>query len=368
MPNRLIIRRRHGVRKEPVMLTPRLVVAAAAAVAAAGLAGCSGSPPAAKAAGGPTTSPVAAHHDLKAPAPKPTCPLTGQPPAHPADLKRPALAVKIDNVPEAMPQAGVNDADVVVQEQVEGGLTRLFAIFQCTPAAEIGPVRSARTTDLDLLSLLHGSVFAFSGYNSAVGKTINNSGAALIDWGATPGEFHLDTSRPAPHDVFSSSATLLKAGAATHKQPLKPPPALFHYGPLPAGARHVHSASMSWPGATAGWTWDGHAWLRTQDGAADRVTTGAQVATTNVVVMGVKLKYTGLHDVLGNPSPDDVVVGHGKAWVLRDGRVIAGHWQRPNAAATWTLKDRHGRVIDLAPGRTWVELVSNLAGFHTSAH
>src|SRR3954447_1343617 len=102
----------------------------------------------------PTATPVAAR-----------CPLTGVPPQSGQDIHRPALAVKIDNINAARPQAGIDHADVVVEELVEGGLTRLFAVFQCDSASSVGPVCSARTSDADLLALLHGSVFGFSGAN-----------------------------------------------------------------------------------------------------------------------------------------------------------------------------------------------------------
>jgi hypothetical protein len=105
------------------------------------------------------------------------------------------------------------------------------------------------------------------------------------------------------------------------------------------------------------WTWSHGTWLRTQDGAADMLTSGAQISTTNVVILGVNIASTGLHDVLGAPSPLDVTIGSNPAWVLRDGKMIRGTWTRKALNDEITLQDRQGRTIALAPGRTWVELL-----------
>jgi len=94
-----------------------------------------------------------------------------------------------------------------------------------------------------------------------------------------------------------------------------------------------------------------------QDGEPDKLADGSQISTTNVVIMAVDIASTGLHDVLGNPSPLDVTVGKNPVWVLRDGKIIQGTWSRPTIASPITLRDRHGKVIDLSPGRTWIELL-----------
>src|SRR3954453_16706705 len=100
-----------------------------------------------------------------------TCPLTGRPPKSGQKVDRVALAVKIDNLGDSRPQAGLDRADVVFEETVEGGLTRLMAIFQCDTASTIGPIRSARTSDGDILRLLDGAVLAYSGSNNFVGAS-----------------------------------------------------------------------------------------------------------------------------------------------------------------------------------------------------
>ncbi|HEX3708015.1 MAG TPA: DUF3048 domain-containing protein [Mycobacteriales bacterium] len=291
------------------------------------------------------------------PAAAPTCPLTGLPQSGGERADRVALAVKVDNIAPALPQAGINNADVVVEELVEGGLTRLMAIFQCQKAPLVGPIRSARISDADILALLHGSVLGYSGANPKDMPPIrDHSGAALISDDAQPEYFHLDSSRAAPHDVFSSTKTLLRAGLKARPN-LKAPPALFTYGALDPRARRARQVYLSWPAASAEWTWSNGAWLRTQGGATDTLTDGQQISATNVVVLGVDIASTGLHDVLGNASPLDVTVGSNPAWVLRDGKMIRGSWHRKSISNGISLTDAAGHRIALAPGRTWIELL-----------
>lgn len=288
-----------------------------------------------------------------------TCPLTGRPPTQGEKVNRVALAVKIDNVGFARPQAGIDHADVVIEETVEGGLTRLMAIFQCDSATTIGPIRSARTSDADLLRLLKGgAVLGYSGSNSHVAATLaSQSGAALISWDHTPGFFHVDSSRPAVHNVMASTDSLRRAGIARDKK-LRAPKPIFAYGKPAAAGKPAKHAALTWSSsASAAWAWNGHSWVRTQNGTADVLADGHRVKANNVVIMSIAVANTGLHDVLGNPSPDDVVTGSGKVWVLRDGRVIRGHWSRPTVSDKLAFKDSRGRLLPLTPGNTWIELL-----------
>jgi hypothetical protein len=286
-----------------------------------------------------------------------TCPLTGLAPTRAQNPKRAALAVKIDNIAPALPQEGINDADVVVEELVEGGLTRLMAIFQCSKAASVGPIRSARISDADVLALLHGSVLGYSGANPKdMPPIIANSDAVLISQDADSQYFHRDYSRPAPHNVFASTSDMLGAGLKQRPSLTAPQP-LFSYGPIDPAATRAHKVSMSWPAASAVWTWNGTHYTRTQDGSADNASDGQPVSATNVVIMNVDIESTGLHDVLGTPSPLDVTVGSNKVWVMRDGKLIRGQWSRPTIASGLTFTDASGHTIDLSPGRTWIELL-----------
>jgi Protein of unknown function (DUF3048) N-terminal domain/Protein of unknown function (DUF3048) C-terminal domain len=338
-------------------LTRRHAVPAAIAVLTAfALAACSSSsgPPQAVAPG--TPQPSASVIPAKAPT-GPVCPLTGLPQGKHQLASRPPLAVKIDNVAPALPQAGVNRADIVVEELVEGGLTRLMAIFQCNKAATVGPIRSARISDADILALLHGSVLGFSGANPKdLPPIIAHGDTVLISQDADGQYFYRDDARPAPHNVFSSTQKILAAGIA-QRHNLKAPKPLFSYGPIDSSAKRAHHISLTWPAATAQWTWAKNKWLRTQDGSPDRLVDGSQVSTTNVVIMSVNIASTGLRDILGNPSPLDVTVGSNPVWVLRNGKMIKGTWSRKTVTSGLVLRDKQGHVINLAPGRTWIELL-----------
>ena len=333
---------------------PRIAAAAVLTAGALALTACSG--------GGSSPSGTSAGPDTTASPAPPTCPLTGLPEGNGQQAKRVALAVKIDNIGPARPQAGINNADVVVEELVEGGLTRLMAIFQCQRAPLVGPIRSARISDADILALLHGSVLGYSGANPKDMPPIRaHSGAALIAYDNDPSNFHLDAARPAPHNVFSSTAILLKAGLK-QKPNLQAPPALFSYGPIDALAKPRHRVTLSWPDSAARWTWSSGAWVRDQGEhtysmTSDTLADGQQISATNVVILSVNIADTGLHDVLGNPSPLDVTIGSNPAWVLRGGAMIKGRWERKGIDDEFTLTDSQGHPIALAPGRTWIELL-----------
>jgi hypothetical protein len=229
-----------------------------------------------------------------------------------------------------------------------------MAVFQCDKATTVGPIRSLRISDADILALLHGSVLGFSGANPKdLPPIVAHSDAVLV----SSGPFHRDFSRPAPHNLFASTKSILHAGVARRKSLTAPRP-LFHYGVIDPAAKSAHQISMSWPAASAAWTWAKDKWLRTQDGASDNTTNG-RASTNNVIIMSVNIESTGLHDVLGSPSPLDVTTGSNPVWVLRNGKMITGTWKRPNISSPISLMDRKGHRINLAPGRTWIELLPN---------
>jgi hypothetical protein len=321
------------------------------------LAACSGGSSA------PKASPTSASPSATSARPKPvaapaTCPLTGKPPTKNEDLHRVPLAVKIDNIDLARPQAGINHADLIIEETVEGGLTRLFAVFQCDGSGVIGPVRSARTTDAYLLRLFHGNVvFGYSGSSPKVARDITaQSHAVLLSYDANGSLFYRSSSRPAPHNVYTSTERLLKAGVARKKHMHAPRP-FFKYAATAPKGRRVKDIALRWSGyASAGWTWTGHHWNRIQNGTPDMLASGQRASAANVVVMRIKTRYLGLHDVLGNASPDDVVTGKGRVWVFRNGRLIGGTWKRKTLNSPLRLI-RNGKAIPLQPGQTWIELL-----------
>jgi Protein of unknown function (DUF3048) N-terminal domain/Protein of unknown function (DUF3048) C-terminal domain len=314
------------------------------------LAGCSGKgSPQGAAPASPTTS-------TAAPA---TFPLTGLASGGAATAGRPALSVKIDNLDLARPQAGLNTADIVVEQPVEGGLTRLFATWQSNDAGQIGPVRSARPVDVLLLRQLGPSLFAFAGASAGVLQTIRqHSGATLLDPSSAAGAFRRISGRSAPHNVFSSTAALYAAGQRANSK-LGPPRAFLTFAPKPsAAAKPARIARMSFsPTTRASWQWSGRAFVRYQNGTLDRLADGSAISSTNVVVMSVAVRPGGNVDVLGHHTPDPVLTGTGRVWVLRDGKVVVGTWRRTAAGSPMQLLGADGKPLPVHPGRTWIELL-----------
>jgi hypothetical protein len=290
--------------------------------------------------------------------PKPAVyPLTGMPATDAARARRPALSVKIDNVGDALPQSGLNKADLVTDILVEGGLTRLMATFQSQDTSLIGPIRSARPVDADLLRELNGGIFAYSGAAPGeIAPSIDHSTALLVSNDHDSRWFWRTSAKPAPHNVMSSTDMLYKAGK-TLRPKLGPPPQLFHYSTAAAIGRAVRSVTLPFSSySTAGWTWTGSSYVRTQNGAPDRLADGSRISTTNVVIISVSWSRTNIIDAAGNADPYVHVIGSGKAYVMRDGKLIVGRWVRHSYKQPMRLIDANGHFIKLRPGRTWLEL------------
>lgn len=301
-----------------------------------------------------TTSSTAAATTVLTIAPG-TAPLTGLP-GDPAKLSRPALVVKIDNAPKAHPQAGLNQADIVVEEGVEGGITRFATIFHSGDSDPVGPVRSARTSDIAIASPLNRPLFAYSGTNADFEKLLNAAPIVNVGPGRFGGGYHRLGGRPAPYNYFSSTGLLFgraPAGATG-------PPPQFVYGEVAKGDA-ANGTRIEFRGRVVtiiDWAWDpaGKVWKRSNNGKPHVDTVGQQISATNVVVEFVNYKDTGYRDQSGEPVPEAELLGEGEAWVFTNGQVIKGRWQKPTAEAVTKLVDASGQTIRLVPGRTWVEL------------
>ena len=289
------------------------------------------------------------------PRPVGTYPLTGLPAYDRTTLGRPALSIKVDNAADARPQVGLESADLITEELVEGGLTRLLVTYQSRDAKSVGPVRSARPEDAPLLHELGGGIFAFSGASAGVLATMqSSSGALLVQPMFGDPAFRRDDGRAAPANLFATTAGLYAHGPATGA-----PPALFtHGGTTPsAGAGTV---ALTFSGSTsARWTWDAASarYQREQDGTPDVLADGSRVATTNVVILSVATVGSGNYDVLHHQTPVEVLTGSGACWVVRDGHVAQGQWVRPSSDAAMQLVGGDGTPLQLRAGSAWVELV-----------
>ncbi|MGH9305738.1 MAG: DUF3048 domain-containing protein [Acidimicrobiales bacterium] len=332
---------------------------------AVGTAACAGPKHAAVKA--PPTTPVPTT-TTTAP-PPPVYPLTGLPVTDPASAGRPALNVKIDNAPQARPQSGLDKADVVYEEVVEGGITRYLAVFQSHDAAPLGPIRSVRMTDADVVHPI-GGLFAYSGGIPAFINDVRAAGVIDVGANADPSAYTRSNSRQSPHNLYSSTSVLRQATPAG----LGPPKPVFAYRQVaaPFGGTGVapishFQVSMS-PSVTSEWDWDPATarWLRSINGAPQVATDGVRIAFANVIIEMVPYHNTGFVDPAGNPVPDASVVGNGPAVVLSGGSMLSGSWSKASPAAVTTFADSAGTPVLLTPGTTWIELAPS--GSPTASH
>lgn len=268
-------------------------------------------------------------------------------------VDRPALAVKIDNVPAAMPQAGINEADIVFVEEVEFA-TRLAAVFHSTAPAEVGPVRSMRTTDFDLLAQFNSPLFANSGGNRGTRAALAQSTLVDIGVGAAPQLYYRVSSRRVPHNLFTNTGNLWSVGSGYSGAGL-PSPMFEFRGPdepvnstaIPAG-----SVDIEYGYTEVSYNWNGSGWDRTQDGRPMFDNRGVRTSPATVIVQFTRYGQSAAD----SRSPEAITVGSGRALVFTDGHVVEATWSRQRATDATIYSDAQGRRISILPGRTWVEL------------
>ena len=289
--------------------------------------------------------------------------MTGLPIDDATVLTRPALVVKIDNADaSARPQAGLVAADLVIEEKVEGPVSRFAAVFHSTDADPVGPVRSGRTTDIAIVSSLNTPLYAFSGANSTFLPKLRAAPLVDVGFDAAPDLYDRRPGRRAPNNLFTTTERLWTRAP----EGAGPPPAQFSYRDpeVPAtdgdAVRSLRFAFGPGRGAVTGtFTWDPdiEGFRREQNGTAHVDETTTVFAPANVVVQVVEYVDTGVRDVAGTPVPEARLDGTGPAWVLRDGRLVQGRWARDDLAVPTSWTTIGGDTIDFAPGRTWVLLL-----------
>ena len=303
----------------------------------------------------PTPEPT----EILTPMPKPRWVLTGVV----GDLvDRPALVVKVENADESRPQEGLEDADIVFEEMVEGGITRFAAVFHSTLPTQIAPIRSVRPMDGPITSWT-GGLLAFSGGQAQFTSRAQDDGLQLIsmDWGDDG--FTREKSRYSPHDVAGDPAVFLSQADGDH-QASPPPFCAFDTegkgGTTQALGTAAATLSIQFSGmATPTWTWDAASahWLRAEGTDPAMAFSGVQLSATNVLIVNVDVVMLAGTDAAGTHIPESIVVGQGTGLAASGPMSAPITWQKDSETAQWQFFDSNGAPLVLNPGSTWVELV-----------
>jgi len=321
----------------------KIVITVATVVVLAGLAAVAllaprGSQPSEKASAAPSHTP----QQLRSP-------FTGEPVS---SLGR-VLAVKIDNIVYARPQTGLTHADIVYVLPVEGGLSRFLAIFSSDYPPVIGPVRSAREDDLELLRQFGRPAFAYSGATPRLIRYIRRTARIVNLYAGTARGYYRDLSRTAPYNLFAHTRQLLaQAHAASMAHGIG-----FRFGPPPAGGRVTRSASVAYPAASFRFTWSAARgrWLVSMDGTPAVSSDGARLSAATVVIQHTTVRTSRFLEY-GHPPPYAESTGSGTALVLRDGKAWSGHWSRPTADGGTVFTTATGQQMTFARGPVWIVL------------
>ena len=325
----------------------------------------------------------------------PVWPLTGVPDAKASGPAHPAVVVKIDNSPDSRPQTGINEADIVYELLVEG-ITRYALVFHSNMVDPVGPVRSARSSDIDLVADLSTPLFSWSGGNPGVVGEVRNAErkGILIDASqdAASPAYYRANDRQAPHNLYvhlpqllelkapadagnpapifnfrkvatsPSTATTSSTSTTTSKKSssttttIAPPTTTTTLpgSPTPGFSLDFGGVNVDyvWNPATKGWSRLQVDQTHPRAKSATLDTAGVQVSPENVIVQFIDYGQSPSD----SRSPMALTVGSGKVLVFSDGRVVSGTWSRPSADKPTTYTAADGTPILLTPGRTWVAL------------
>jgi hypothetical protein len=289
------------------------------------------------------------------PPPSPTTgvqPFTGLP-----GRPGPVLVVKIDNVGPARPHTGLGSADIVYAEQVEAGQSRLMAVFSSRLPSVVGPVRSARESDLELLRQFGRPALAYSGAQSKLLPLLHAAPIFEITPGGDgAGAFFRSGDRVAPHNLYVRPGQALAAAPeASRARDIG-----FRFGAAPGGGQPTAERSVSFPAARFAFTWSParDRWLVSMDGRAAVTTDGGRLGAATVVIQNVTVRSSRFQDRGGNVTPFSETVGSGEAQILRDGRAYDAHWSRPSADGGTSFTTPDGSPQTFARGPVWVVLAA----------
>ncbi|PJE95868.1 DUF3048 domain-containing protein [Streptomyces carminius] len=271
------------------------------------------------------------------------------------DPSTPVLAVKIDNARNARPHTGLEAADVVYVEQVEWGLTRLLTILSSELPPSVGPVRSAREADIELLRQFGEPALAYSGAQSRLIPVLEDSPLHLLPADEVPDAYSRSSERSAPHNLYLDPEAALRAAP---EEVSEANDIGFRFGPAPEGGRPTDEETVRFPNSRYTFTWsaDEERWLVSMDGEPARTTDGGRLGAPTVVVQRVEIRDSRFRDRGGGVSPYSETVGSGEATVLRGGRAYEARWSRPSAEDGTEFTTPGGERLNFARGQVWVVL------------
>ncbi|MFM1952492.1 MAG: hypothetical protein RJA33_1286 [Actinomycetota bacterium] len=273
----------------------------------------------------------------------------------------PVLVVKLDDTKFAHPQVGLRDADVVYIEQVEGGLTRLAAVFSSKIPEIVGPIRSARISDIELMAQYGKVAFAYSGAQSKLMPVIN--AANIHDSGAMkygPSFYLDDAARRAPYAMMLKSRELFTKVNAERRDISISKPMGWVFGDAPEGLRSFESVHISWPASSydAQWSPEESRWLLSHSGTPNFDNTGYQLGPKTLVIQMVSITDSIYKDKVGGVTPFTATVGSGRCYLLRDGGVKECLWERSDELGGTVFTDLIGNELSFDKGQIWFALAS----------
>ncbi|MBB1256156.1 DUF3048 domain-containing protein [Streptomyces alkaliterrae] len=282
----------------------------------------------------------------------PAVPPTASPYTGLAATPGPVLAIKVDNSVRARPHTGLAEADLVYVEKVEAGMSRLMAVYASRRPPVVGPVRSARESDLELLKQFGRPALAYSGVQKKLQPHIDRDTVFAVPQERHRGPYFRDQSRRAPHNLYVRPDDVLPyAPHASHSADIG-----LRFGPVPPGGFPRREAAVQYRAARTSFTWSPREgrWLAFFDDRPAMGTDGRQLGASTVVIQYVTMRPSDFSDSAGHVTPFIETVGSGRALVLRDGRGYVTRWDRPRPGAGTTFTRLGGRPMLFARGQVWI--------------
>lgn len=293
---------------------------------------------------GPTAAPKQAPEPAPAPAPAPSPPTTPAPPPLGG-----TLAVMIDNLQQARPQAGVDQAAAVVEALAEGPITR-FEVFVDHKVAKIGPVRSLRPYFATLAESL-GAPAAHAGGSPDALNMVRRGGWPDLDQIYNAGSaFWRDPHRQAPHNLYTSTDKLMAAVQAKGYSLGEPVP--IPRGEMTKSGTPAKTVQLDWYDYSASWTWNGSLYLRSENGTPHVMDDGTRIESQNIAVI---VAPDRIIDQAGRRQI--TLTGSGQGWFFRSGQMFEGTWSRTSTG--WFQFSTAEGPMKWAEGPLWIEIISS---------